>query len=136
MHVASAAVSSACNDEPLAGVVEVVQQFVRLGIVDQRAGRELQDEVFASPARALAALALPPVLGALLRLEAEMGQGVHAAGGLQNDTAAVAAVAARGPALGDELLAAERDAAVSALARADLDLCFVDKHCTVAILPA
>ena len=41
VHVAPAAVSSARNDELLVGGVEVVQQFVRLGIVDQRAGRDL-----------------------------------------------------------------------------------------------
>ena len=124
------------NDEPLARAAEVVQQFIRFCIVDQGSGRDSQDKVLAGPSRAFAALALSAVLGLLLRLEAEVGQGVHAAGGFQHDTAAVATVAPGRTSFRNELLAAERDAAVSALAGADFDLCFVDKHASVAILPA
>ena len=51
--------------------------------------------------------------------------------GGHEDVAAVAAVAAGGAALGDELFAAEGHAAVAAVAGLDSDSCFVDKHCSI-----
>ena len=66
---------------------------------------------------------------ALLRLEmllvAVVDQRVQAVGDLDDDIAAAAAIAAGRAAEFDELLAAERHAAVPAVAGADIDLCFV-----------
>ena len=60
-----------------------------------------------------------------------MGQGgkaVDAFLGDEDHAAAVAAVAAVGPAAGDVFLAAEADAAVAPLAGLDADFDFVDEH--------
>ena len=62
-----------------------------------------------------------------LRLVAEVDQGVEVLVGLQPDVAAVAAVAAVGAAERDELLAAEADAAIAAIAGSDRDFSFVDE---------
>ena len=58
---------------------------------------------------------------------AEIDQGVEVLVGLHPDIAAIAAVAAVGAAERDELLAAEGDAAVAAVARGDGDFNFVDE---------
>jgi hypothetical protein len=58
---------------------------------------------------------------------AEIDQGVEVLVGLQPDAAAVAAVAAVRAAQRDELLAAETDAAIAAVAGGDGDFNFVDE---------
>jgi hypothetical protein len=55
-------------------------------------------------------------------------EGVFRGVGHEDDIATVAAVAAIGAALGDELFTAEGDASRSAIAGFDVDGCFVDKH--------
>ena len=67
----------------------------------------------AAPAGLAASLAVTPALTAQVPLEAERREIAHVADREQDDVAAVAAVAAVGPALGHELLAPERDAAVA-----------------------
>ena len=67
-------------------------------------------------------------LGFVLGVEAEVDEGVVAEGGGHEDVAAVAAVAARGAAAGDELFAAEGHAAVAAVAGLDPDSCFINEH--------
>ena len=69
-----------------------------------------------------------PVPGFELGVEAEVDERVL--GGRRDDVdgAAAAAVAAVGTAAGDELLAAEAQAAVAAVAGRDLDVDFVDEH--------
>ena len=64
-------------------------------------------------------------------MEAEVDERVLAGGGDDVDGAAVAAVAAVGPAARDELLAAEAQAAVAAVAGGDVDVDFVDEHASV-----
>jgi hypothetical protein len=58
----------------------------------------------------------------------EIKQRIDAIAGYEKHGAAVAPVAAVGPAFGDELLAAEADAAIAAPPGADLDADFVDKQ--------
>jgi len=70
----------------------------------------------------LAALRL--VLGVI----AKMNERVVALARLHQHVAATAAVAARGPAAGHELLAAEGHAAVAAVAGFDANFGFVNKH--------
>jgi hypothetical protein len=60
-------------------------------------------------------------------LVAEIDQGVEVLVGLQPDVAAVAAVAAVGTAQRNELLAAEGDAAIAAVAGGHGDFSFVDE---------
>ena len=64
----------------------------------------------------------------VLRVEAEMDQGIVAQRGRHKDVAAMAAVTARGTALGDELFATERHTAVAAVSGLDSNSCFINKH--------
>ena len=70
----------------------------------------------------LAALRL--VLGVVT----EMDERIVALRGLHDHVAATAAVAARGSAAGNELLAAEGHAAVAAVAGFDANFGFIDEH--------
>ena len=67
-------------------------------------------------------------LGVELRVEAVVDEGVGVRAGDDEDRAAVAAVAAARAAARDELLAAERQAAVSAVAGYDVNVDFVNEH--------
>ena len=71
------------------------------------------------------------LLDARLRLEvlgvAVVDQSVEAVDRLDHDIAAAAAIAAARAAVLDELLAPERDAAVAAVAGADIDLGFIEE---------
>src|SRR5208282_4651798 len=72
--------------------------------------------------------AVASALRLVLGVEAEVDEGVVALAGFHDDVAAAAAVAARGPAARDELLAAEGEASVAAVASLYADIGFVDKH--------
>ena len=61
-------------------------------------------------------------------MEAVVDEGVDVRAGDDVDRAAVAAVAAARAAARDELLAAEREAAASAVARFDVNVDFVDEQ--------
>ena len=96
---------------------------------DLRADRDLQRRCRApvlpvrfepSPLRAVAGLED--------LLEPEIEEGVEVGAGDEVDDAAVAAVAAVGPAARHELLAAEAQRALAAVPGRDVDLDFVDKH--------
>src|SRR6185369_8085615 len=104
---------------------EVVDQRLAVLVEDLRADRHLEHDRFAVGAMAVLAHAI----GALLRLEvllvAIVDQRVQAVDHFDDDVAAAAAIAAGGAAELDELLAAERHAAVAAVAGADIDLCLV-----------
>ncbi len=102
-----------------------MDQRLAILVEDLRADRHLEHDRLAVGAMAVAAHAV----GALLRLEvllvAIVDQRVQSIDHLDDDVAATAAIAAGGTAELDELLAAERHAAVTAIAGADIDLCFV-----------
>ena len=76
---------------------------------------------------AVLAHAAAAVLGGEMLLIAVIDERVEAVDGERDDVAAVAAVAAVRPAVFDELLAPERNAAVAAVAGADIDLGFVEE---------
>ncbi len=67
-------------------------------------------------------------LGFVLRIEAEMDEGVVSFTGFHDDVAALAAVAAGRTAARNELLAAEGHAAIPAVTGFDSDFGFVDEH--------
>jgi hypothetical protein len=67
-------------------------------------------------------------LSFVLRVEAEVDEGIVAERGGHENVASVAAVAPGGAALGDEFFAAEGHAAVATVAGLDPDSCFVNKH--------
>ena len=72
-------------------------------------------------------------VGLELGMEAEVDEGIEVGAGHHVDRAAVAAVAAVGPAARDELLAPEAHGAASAVARRDLDVYFVNEHGGVVV---
>ena len=81
----------------------------------------VEDLVLASGAAAVAALARLAVAGLLVRAVVEVQQRVHARVDLEDDVAAVAAVAPVGPAEGLVLLPVDRGHTVAAVARCHVD---------------
>ena len=98
---------------------EIGDRQLTARVVDLGAERHVHDRVIAAPAGLAASLAVHAALAPQVPPEAERREVAHVGIGEQDDVAAVAAVAAVGPALGHELLAPERDAAVAAPARLD-----------------
>ena len=119
--VAATAAAAARDHDPCAGVREIGDRHLAAGVVDLRAERHVDDRVLAVPAGLAAALAVHAALAAQVPAEAERREVAHVRVGEQHDVAAVAAVAAVGPALRHELLAPERHAAVAAASRLDHD---------------
>src|SRR6202163_1683040 len=124
MRVAEAAIAAFGEHEFFAERGEVVDQGLAVLIEDLRSDRHLEHDRLAIGAMAVLAHAI----GALLRLEvlliAVVDQRVQAIDHFDDDIAATAAIAAGGAAELDILLAAERHAAVTAVAGANIDLCF------------
>ncbi len=87
-----------------------------------------QHDVAAGTAVAVRALAVLPALGVVRPLVPQVVEGVERRVGDRPDGAAVPPVAAGGPAPRDELLPAEGDAAVAAVAPLDVDFSGVDEH--------
>ncbi|MGY3405812.1 hypothetical protein ACVWZV_001925 [Bradyrhizobium sp. GM5.1] len=94
-------------------------------IEDLRADGDLQHDRLAIGAVAVRARAVLALLGLEVLLVAIVDQRVQPVGDLDDDIAAAATIAAGGAAEFNEFFAAERHAAVSAVAGADIDLCFV-----------
>ena len=111
----------------LAGVGEVGEQRLAVLVVDLGAGRHLEHDVVAVCAGAVLAHAATAGLGLEMLLIAVVDQGVEAIDGKRDHVSALAAVAAVRTAELDVFLAPERHAAVPAVARADVDLGFVQE---------
>ena len=126
--VAAAAAPALGDDDLLVGLLEVVNQLAGFLVVKRRADRDLQNDGVAVEAGAVGAQAVFAALRLVLRVIAEVNQCVVALRADHNDVAATAAVAARGPAAGNELLAPEGHAAVAAVAGLDANFCFIDEH--------
>ena len=116
MQVAQPALAALGQAHRLAVRGQVGHHLAAIDVGEHGAHRHADDEVFAALAVALCAA---PVL-AFLRLEdageAKFDQGIDVAVGHRDHAAAATAVAAIRPALGNVFLAAERSAAVTALA--------------------
>jgi hypothetical protein len=106
---------------------EIGEQRLAVLLVDLRADRHFQDDAFAVGAVAVLAHAVAAGFGLEVLLVAVVDQGVEPVDGLDDDVAALAAVAAGRSAEFDELLAPERDAAVAARAGHNVDLGFVEE---------
>src|SRR5262245_15909023 len=127
MRVAEAAIAAAREHHALADIGEGREQGLAVLRVDLRAGRHGAHDVVT--ARAVAVLAHPAaaVLGLEVLLLPVADARIQPPGRLYAHVAAVAAVTAVESAELDEFLAPERHAAVPAVARADIDLGFVEK---------
>ena len=126
-RIAEAAIAAARERRALPDRGEIGEQRLAVLLVDLRAGRHLEQEVGAAGAMAILAHAAAAVLGGVMLLVAVVDQRVEPFDRLRDDVAALAAIAAVRPAVLDEFLAAERHAAVAAVARADIDLGFVEE---------
>ncbi len=126
--IAASAASAARNHEPLIGGGELECLLAGLVVVDDRPDRNFQKYVAALASGLVGAFAVTSALGLVLGIEAEMHERVVALAGFHDDVAALAAIAAGGPAARDKLLPAECHAAVAAVAGLYLDFCFVDEH--------
>ena len=127
-RIAPAAASALGDDEPLARLGEIVTAVRRCRRRRPSCRPAPGFDRRAVPPGPVAAFAVTAALGLVLGIEAEMEQRVVVLAGNHDDVAAAAAVAAAGPAPRDELLAAERQAAVSAVAGFYFDSDFVDEH--------
>ena len=126
-RIAAAAAAALADDSLLADLREVCEHLTRLLILDDRTGRHLD----VAGRCILAVLVLDIAVLTVLRLElavvAEIEQSIHVLVHDEDDVAAASAVTTRRASLRDELLAAERRFAVTAIARLDDDACPVDK---------
>src|SRR5204863_1303049 len=102
--VAEAAVAAAAEEEAGAGVVHVGDDGFLVLVEDLGADGDLEDDVGAVGAVAVAAHAVAAGLGLEVLLISIIDEGVEAVDGLDPDVAAAAAVAAVGAAVLDELL--------------------------------
>jgi hypothetical protein len=106
-------------------LVEVLRGIVL--VVDLRANRDFENDIGAVGAVAILAHAGAAVGRREMLLVAVIDQGIEAIDRLADDIAALAAVAAVRAAEFDELLAPERDAAIAAVAGANVNFGLVEK---------
>ena len=128
MRIAETAVAALGQHDALAELGEIGDQRFFVLVVNLRADRNLQHHDGAA-ASAVAVLALAGHAGARLEvlLVTVVDQRVEAVDRLDHHGAAMSAIAAARAAELDELLAAERHAAVAAVAGADIDLCLIEE---------
>ena len=111
----------------VAGLEQLGQQRLLVLGEHLRARRHGDHGIRAARAGSVLAHAARAVLGVEVLLVAVVDQRVEVGDALDPDVAALAAVAAVGAAVLDELLAAERDGAAPAIAGADVDLGLVEE---------
>ena len=108
-------------------VGHVLDDLAAFGIPHQRAPGHLDGQALAVLAGLAAALSVHAVAGHIFALVAEVHQGGHVVVHLQDDGAAVSAVAPVGAACGDIFFPVERHRPVAAVAGADGDACLVNE---------
>src|SRR6202034_3490685 len=79
--VAAPAPPGARDDKPFVGMGEVVDQCAGIGVVEQRANRDFKDSIFAILAGAVGSHTVLAAFGFVLRIEAEVDEGVVALAG-------------------------------------------------------
>ena len=115
--VAKAALPAAQEHLALARPAHVGHHGPVLLAQEHRAHRHLDDQVLPALAMAAPGRAVRAVFGQILAVEAKIQQRVHVGVGIEDDVAAVAAVAAVRAAVLHEFLPVERHAAVAPVAR-------------------
>ncbi len=126
--VASAAFAAPADQDLHPRFVEVFEQEIEVGVVDQGARRDGNDQVLAVLAVHVLPLAVLASLGVPVVLAGKIQERVLVGPGLEVHVPAVAAVAAVRSPFGDELLPAEAHASVAAVAGLHVDFGFIDKH--------
>src|SRR5690606_27391754 len=116
------AIAAAREHDALAFMREVGEQRFVVFVENLGADRHLHHDVVALGAMAILAHAMLALPGLEMLLIAIVDQRVQPLHRFDDDVAAAAAIAAIGSAKFDEFLAAERHAAVTTVAGADIDL--------------
>ena len=127
MQVAQAAIAALGQHHPLAVGGQVKEQLARVLVMDLRAHRHAQHDVVTALAVLVRAPAVLAAACLVLAGIAEIDQRVDVAIGLGQDGTAPAAIAAIGPTIRDELLAAKRGRPVAAGPGDHLDPGLVDE---------
>src|SRR5215469_11845775 len=127
MGVAKSTIARARQSHGLAHLGEIGDQGLAVLLKDLRAGRDLEDDGAPVAAGAVFAHALPAALGLEMLLVAIIDERIEAVDAFGHHIATASAIAAIGPAKLDKFLPAKGDAAVAAVAGADIDLRLVEK---------
>src|SRR6266511_315638 len=127
-RIAATAAGAPGDQELLAGPNEITQQFARVAVGDHGAKRHLENRVGSALAVLVGALAVLAALGGVMALVVKVQEGRDGRIGLEDDAAAVAAVAAVRTASGNELLATEAHASGSPVSTLDEDVDLVNEH--------
>ena len=120
--IAESAIAAAQQNDAVAGRNEIRDQGLPVFVEDLRARGHGQHHFGALGAGAVLAHAVPALFRLEMLLVAVVEKRIEVGHALDDDVAAFAAVAAVGAAELDELLAAEADGAVAAVARTHIDL--------------
>src|SRR5579885_175262 len=132
VRVAEAAVPALQEHHAVADLQKFREFHIPILVENFGAGRHLDHDIRAARAGAVRAHAVAAGLRLEVLLVAIVDQRVQPVDAFYNHIAAAAAVAAVRPAIFDELLAPERDAAVAARAGRDVDFRFIEKfHPTI-----
>ena len=122
------ATSSALQEHYLLFVAcHLADIFTRLGIIDHRTHRHLDDGILAVLSERLVGHTCLAISGEDVTLVTQVEQGPVVAVAMQDDRASLASIAAIGSPLGDVLGAMQVRAATAALARATIDANVIDK---------
>jgi hypothetical protein len=127
VHVAQAALAALRHFQLVAVGQHLAQEFTRLVIAHFGAQRNQRRLVGPPVAVLLLPAAFLPMLGAEDRRKMQVEQRGHILGGAQENAAAIAAIAAVGPAMGNVFFAAERRHPVAAVAGEHLDADAINK---------
>ena len=127
MGISLTADASPGNDKGLAVNGQVGHDPAGVGILDDRADRDGDDNVFGASSGPVIALSLLPSFGCVVLLILQIEQRTTAAHGFDDDVTALAAVSAIRPPPGHEFLAPETDATLAAAARFDVNFSFINK---------
>ncbi len=125
--IAPAAASALAQDE-FVHVGHILDDGFGLRVLDDGAARNLDDQVFPALAGAARTLTVLAVRGLVFAFVAEIHQRGEVVVHLEDDGAAVAAVAAVRPARRDVFFTVERHRPVAAVSGLDVDFYFIDKH--------
>src|SRR6202049_3795737 len=120
--------SAASDYDALVGACEINHFLAGVVVIDNRSYRNFEDNILAFAPRLVRAFTVTSALGFVFRIKAKVHQRVVAFAGLHDDVSALAAVATRGSAARNELLPAERHAAIAAVPRLYPNFGFVDEH--------
>src|SRR5437868_14295762 len=126
--VASSSAAPVSHQKAISRSCEIVQQFACVGIVNDGSNGHRKFDRFALPPASIAALSVPAALGSVLRVKAEVKQGVVVYAGHHRDIAAASAVPAARPPARHVLFAPKGQTAIATIPGFYADFDFIDEH--------